>query len=490
MGTVPAGGRAAESAPRGGRGGGCGPRERVRPWRGARVRTLVSGGTVVTAADTIRADVLIDDGKVAGIGVAGVSADRVIEATGRYVIPGGVDVHTHMELLTPAGTACDDFATGTAAAAWGGTTTIIDYAGHDYGEPLLAGLERWQAKAAGAAYIDYGLHMMIKEVSEQVLADMALLAGAGVTSVKLFTAYPGVYMVDDQALLRAMIRAAEIGSMVNIHAENGGAIEVLTGRLLAEGKTSPLYHARSRPAALEAEATGRAITLARVAGTPVYIVHLTAAAALEAVHAARDDGASVSAETCIQYLYLDQSQLAGADGSKYVCTPPLRDAADRDALWQGLQRGDLDVLATDHCPFTLADKQRGAGDFTKIPGGLPGVEDRVTLAYQGVLDGRISLNRWVDVVATAPAKLFGLYPHKGTLAPGSDADLVVFDPTAERVIGAASHHMNVDYSCYEGMRVRGRPETVMQRGQVLVAGGAFHGRPGAGHYLSRQPPGL
>jgi dihydropyrimidinase len=459
---------------------------------GARVRTLVSGGTVVTAADTVRADVLIDGGKVAGVGVAGVgvagvSADRVIDATGRYVIPGGIDVHTHMELEAPNAVSCDDFATGTAAAAWGGTTTIIDYAGHDYGEPLLAGLERWQAKAAGAAHIDYGLHMMIKEVSDQVLADMALLAGAGVTSVKLFMAYPGVYMVDDGALLRAMCRAAELGSMVAVHAENGGAIEVLVGRLLAEGRTSPLYHARSRPAALEAEATSRAITLARVAGTPVYIVHLTSAAALDAVHAARDDGASVYAETCVQYLYLDQSDLAGADASKYVCTPPLRTAADRDTLWRGLHRGDLDVLATDHCPFTLADKRRGAGDFTKVPGGLPGVEDRVTLAFQGVLDGRITLNRWVEVIATAPAKLFGLYPHKGTLAPGSDADLVVFDPAAERVIGAATHHMNVDYSCYEGLRVRGRPETVMQRGEVLVAGGTFHGRPGAGQYLSRSP---
>ncbi|HEY1318650.1 MAG TPA: dihydropyrimidinase, partial [Streptosporangiaceae bacterium] len=350
--------------------------------------------------------------------------------------------------------------------------------------------ERWQAKAAGAAHIDYGLHMMIKEVNDQVLADMALLAGAGVTSVKLFMAYPGVYMVDDAALFRAMGRAADIGAMVAVHAENGGAIEVLVGRLLAEGRTSPLYHARSRPAALEAEATSRAIALARVAGTPVYIVHLSTAPALAAVHAARDAGGNVYAETCIQYLYLDESDMAGADGSKYVCTPPLRTAADRDALWQGLHRGDLDVVATDHCPFTLADKQRGVGDFTKIPGGLPGVEDRVTLAFQGVLDGRISLNRWVEVIATAPAKLFGLYPHKGTLAPGGDADLVVFDPAAERVIGAATHHMNVDYSCYEGLRVRGRPETVMQRGQILVADGTFHGRPGAGHYLSRQPPAL
>jgi dihydropyrimidinase len=456
------------------------------------MRTLVAGGTVVTATDTIRADVLVSGEKVAAIGTAGAGADRVIDAAGRYVIPGGIDAHTHMELAAPHAVACDDFATGTAAAAWGGTTTIIDYAGHDYGEPLLAGLERWHAKAAGRAHIDYGFHMMVKEVTGQVLADMARLAEAGVTSVKLFTAYPGVYMVDDAALLRAMCRAAELGSMVAVHAENGGAIEVLVGRMLSEGKTSPVHHAHSRPAALEAEATSRAITLARLAGAPVYIVHLTAAQALDAVHAARDAGASVYAETCVQYLYLDQADLAraGAEGAAFVCTPPLRTAADREALWRGLHRGDLDVVATDHCPFTLADKRRGLGDFTKIPGGLPGVEDRLTLAFQGVLDGRISLNRWVEVTSTAPAKLFGLHPRKGTLAPGGDADLVVFDPTAEREISVATHHMNVDYSCYEGMRVRGRPETVMQRGHILVAGDTFHGRPGAGHYLPRQPPTL
>jgi dihydropyrimidinase len=460
------------------------------------MRTLIHGGTVVTAADTVRADVLIEDERIVqvgmaapGAGSAAETAGKIIDATGRYVIPGGIDAHTHMELVNPFAVASDDFATGTAAAAWGGTTTIIDYAGHDYGEPLLAGLERWQAKAAGKAHIDYGLHMMVKEVNDQVLADMAGLTAAGVTSVKLFMAYPGVYMVDDAALLRAMYRAAELGSLVAVHAENGGAIDVLAGRLTAAGKTSPIYHARSRPAELEGEATGRAIALAWLAGSPVYIVHLTSEPALAAVRAGRDAGASVLAETCPQYLYLDQSDLArpGAEGASYVCSPPLRTAADREALWQGLGRGDLDVVATDHCPFLLADKRRSQDDFTRIPGGLPGVEDRVTLVFQGVLDGRISLNRWVDAVATAPAKLFGLYPRKGTLAPGSDADVVVFDPTAERVISAAGHHMNVDYSCYEGLRVRGRPEVVLQRGHVLVEDGTFRGHPGAGRYLPRRP---
>jgi dihydropyrimidinase len=453
------------------------------------MRTLVAGGTVVTAADAIRADVLIDGERIAAVGTVTAAADRVIDASGRYVIPGGIDVHTHLDLAAGGYVASDDFATGTAAAAWGGTTTIVDYAGHDHGEPLLAGLERWQAKAAGKAHIDYGLHMMVKEVNDQVLADMAALADAGVTSVKFFMAYPGEYMVDDRALFRAMCRAAELGSMVAIHAENGGAIDVLVGRMLSEGKTGPLYHARSRPAVLEGEATGRAIALAGVAGAPVYIVHLSAAPALGAVRAAKDAGAVVYAETCPQYLYLDESDLTrqGAEGAAYVCSPPLRAEGDRAALWQGLRSGDLDVVATDHCPFTLADKRRGMGRFTTIPGGLPGVEDRVTLVFQGVLDGRISLTRWVDAIATAPAKLFGLYPRKGTVAPGSDADLVVFDPAVEWVISAAGHHMNVDFSAYEGRRVLGRPEVVMQRGQVLVAGGAFHGRAGAGRYLARQP---
>jgi dihydropyrimidinase len=453
------------------------------------MRTLVAGGTVVTAADAVRADVLIDGERIAAVGTVAAAADRVIDASGRYVIPGGIDVHTHLELETPGGVASDDFATGTAAAAWGGTTTLIDYAGHDYGEPLLAGLERWHAKAAGQAHIDYGFHMMVKEVNGQSLADMAALADAGVTSVKLFMAYPGDYMVDDADLLRAMGRAAELGCLVAIHAENGGAIDVLTGRMLAEGKTSPLYHARSRPAALEGEATGRAITLAGIAGVPLYVVHLSSAPALGAVAQAKDAGAAVYAETCPQYLYLDESDLTrqGAAGAAYVCSPPLRAEGDRAALWQGLRGGDLDVVATDHCPFMLADKQRGMGDFTTIPGGLPGVEDRVTLLFQGVLDGRIPLTRWVDAIAAAPARLFGLYPRKGTLAPGADADLVVFDPAAERVISAAGHHMNVDFSAYEGLRVRGRPEVVMQRGEVLVAGGTFHGKPGAGRYLARGP---
>jgi len=455
------------------------------------MRTLVAGGTVVTASDTVRANVLIDGERIAAVGeLAGAAADRVIGAAGRYVIPGAIDAHTHLELATPNGVASDDFATGTAAAAWGGTTTIVDYAGHDYGEPVLAGLARWQAMAAGKACIDYGFHMMIKEVNGQVLADMAALAEAGVTSVKLFMAYPGVYMVDDGALYQALCRAGELGSLVALHAENGRVIETLIAASVSAGRTSPPYHSLSRPPALEGEATSRAITLAALAGTPVYIAHLSSAAALAAVRAARDTGLSVYAETCPQYLFLTEDELArpGVEGAKFVCSPPLRPAGHPQELWRGLRSGDLDVVATDHCPFTVAQKRQGEGDFTKIPNGLPGVEDRLTLVFQGTADGRLSLNRWVEVVATAPAKLFGLYPRKGTIAPGADADLVIFDPAAERTISEKTHHMNVDYSCYEGMRVRGTPETVMQRGRILVDNGTFHGKPGAGRYLHRSVP--
>jgi dihydropyrimidinase len=455
------------------------------------MRTLVAGGTVVTATDVVRADVLVDGEQIAAIGtIPGYAADQIIDASHRYVIPGGVDAHTHMELATPGGVASDDFATGTAAAAWGGTTTIIDYAGHERGEPLLAGLERWQAKAGGKTYIDYGLHMMVKEVNDGVLANMGRLVDAGVTSVKLFMAYPGVYMVDDGALLRAFARAADLGTMVAMHAENGPAIEVLIARRLAEGKTEPINHALSRPPELEGEATHRAITLAALTGTALFIAHLSAAQALAAVRTARDQGQRVFAETCPQYLYLcdDDLRRPGIEGACYVCSPPLRPAWHRDELWRGLHRGDLDAVATDHCPFTLAQKKQGSGDFTKIPNGLPGVEDRLTLVYQGVADGRLSLTRWVDVVATAPAKLFGLYPRKGTLAPGGDADLVIFDPAARRTISAASHHMNVDYSCYEGLAVGGNPDIVMQRGRVLVRDGTFHATPGAGRFLPRGAP--
>jgi dihydropyrimidinase len=454
------------------------------------MRTLISGGTVVSADGAVRADVLVADERIQAVGTSLGAADRVIDASGRYVIPGGLDVHTHLDLATPNGVACDDFSTGTKAAACGGTTTIVDYAGHDRAESLLAGLSRWQAKATGRAHIDYGFHMMISEVNDRVLAELAALIDAGVTSIKIFMAYPGVYMIDDAQVFVVLREAARLGILTAVHAENGGPIEVLRHEYAEAGKTEPRYHGASRPALLEGEATSRAIALAELAGAPIYIAHMSAAEALAAVHAARDRGRQVFAESCPQYLFLDETLLSGPEGARYVCSPPLREAQAQQALWLGLRRGDVDVVATDHCPFTIAQKARGKDDFTLIPNGLHGVEERLTLLYQGVLDGRISVTRWVELSATGPAKLFGLFPRKGAIAPGADADIVVFDQAAERTLSAATHHSAVDYSIYEGMVVRGRPDLVMQRGEILVDEHGFRGRAGAGLFLRRDLPQL
>ena len=456
------------------------------------MRTITRGGTVVTAGDTVQADVLVDGETVVSIGRGlDVAADRVIDASNRYVMPGGIDAHTHMDMPFGGTFSADDFESGTAAAAWGGTTTIVDFAIQDFDESLQAGFERWMAKAAGKAHVDYGFHLIVRQVNDQTLADMDALIGQGVTSFKLFMAYPGVFMLDDASIFRAMQRTSDNGGLIMMHAENGGAIDVLVQRYLQEGRTDPINHALTRPATMEGEATHRAIALARLAGVAVYIVHLSSRDALSAVVEARDRGAPAFAETCPQYLFLSQDDLARPDfeGAKYVCSPPLRPRDHQDDLWRGLVRDDLQIVSTDHCPFDYKDqKVLGRGDFSKIPNGLPGVEDRYTVLFDGGVNaGRIGLNRFVELVATAPARMFGLYPRKGTIAPGSDADIVVFDPTMERVLSASTHHMRVDYNCFEGMRVRGRPEVVMQRGEVLVEGDRFYGRPGQGRFLKRGP---
>jgi dihydropyrimidinase len=454
------------------------------------VKTLIRGGTVVTASETTKTDVLVQGEKVValGSGLDGM-ADRIIDARGRYVMPGGIDAHTHMELPFGGTFASDDFATGTAAAAWGGTTTIVDFAVQSFGESLHAGLETWHKKAEGKAYIDYGFHMIVREVNDAILKEMDALVKQGVPSFKLFMAYPGVFMLDDAAIFKAMSRTSENGGLIMMHAENGGAIDVLVRRYLAEKRTAPINHGLTRPASMEGEATSRAIALARLAEVAVYIVHLSSKEALDAVREARDDGAPAFAETCPQYLYLSLEDLGrpGFEGAKFVCSPPLRAKPNQEDLWKGLLKDDLQIVSTDHCPFHYRkQKVMGRGDFSKIPNGLPGVEDRFTLIYDGGVNrGRITVNRFVELVATAPAKMFGLYPRKGTIAPGSDADLVIFNPKVERTISAKTHHMNVDYSCYEGMRVKGLPEVVMQRGNVLVEKGRFHGRKGAGQFLKR-----
>jgi dihydropyrimidinase len=453
------------------------------------VRTLIEGGTVVTATETMAADVVIEGEKIAAIGVGmSVEADNVIDASGRYVMPGGVDAHTHMELPFGGSYCSDDFETGTRAAAFGGTTTIVDFALQDFGEGLRQGLDRWFDKAK-IACTDYGLHVIVREVNDQVLKEMDELVGEGVTSFKLFMAYPGVFMLDDASIFRAMRQAADSGALIMMHAENGGPIDVLVRQFLEEGKTAPVNHALTRPAVMEGEAVHRVFKLAELAGTPSYIVHLSSRDALNAVREARDRGMPAFAETCPQYLFLSVDDMAGPgfEGAKFVCSPPLRTADHHEDLWKGLAGGDLQVVSTDHAPFNyVGQKDLGKDDFSKIPNGLPSVEDRFTLLYGGVEAGHIGLNRFVEIVATAPAKMFGLYPRKGTIAPGSDADVVVFDPRVERVISAERHHMRVDYSCYEGRKVRGLPEVVLQRGRVLVQDGEFHGKPGWGTFIPRS----
>ncbi len=453
------------------------------------MKTLITNGTVVTAGEALEADVLVEDERVAAIALdLDVQADRTIDATDRYVIPGGVDVHTHFDLPFGGSFCSDDFGTGTRAAAFGGTTTCVDFALQDYGESLRQGLDRWFEKGR-KAQTDFGLHMIVREVNDQVLKEMDQLVGEGITSFKLFMAYPGVFMLDDAAIFKAMQRAADSGALIMMHAENGGPIDVLVQQHLAQGKTDPVYHGLTRPAAMEGEAVHRVFKMAELAGAPAYIVHLSSRDALGAVQEARDRGVAAFAETCPQYLYLSLDDLArpGFEGAKFVCSPPLRSRDHQDELWKGLAQGDLQIVATDHAPFNFkGQKDMGRDSFADIPNGLPSVEDRVTLIFQRVRSGQLSPSRWVELIATNPAKMFGLYPRKGTIAPGFDADIVVFDPTRERVISAESHHMNVDYSCYEGMTVWGVPEIVMQRGNVLVEDDKWFGQEGQGSFVPRS----
>ena len=458
------------------------------------MRTLITNGTIVTAEGSYQADVLVDGETIAQIGRdpagATVVADETIDATGRYVVPGGIDAHTHMELPFGGTFAKDTFETGSRAAAFGGTTTIIDFAVQAKGHALREGLDAWLAKAEGHTVADYAFHMIMSDVNDQTLAEMDTLVAEGVPDFKLFTAYPGVFYSDDGAIFRAMQQTAKNGGLIMMHAENGMAIDVVARQLAESGKTEPYYHGVARYAAFEGEATNRVIRLAEAAGAPVYIVHLSAKEALHEVSAARDRGSKVFAETCPQYLFLSLDDLGnGFEGAKFVCSPPLRPKDHWDELWPGLIKDDLQLVATDHCPFDFhGQKDLGRDDFRKVPNGLPGVEDRVDLLHDGgVVGGRISRERWVEIISTAPAKLFGLYPRKGAIAVGSDADLLIYDPNRKRTISAAKHHMDVDYSCYEGRVVQGASDIVMSRGSVIVRDGEFTGRPGHGRYLKRAP---
>jgi len=458
------------------------------------MRTLITNGTIVTSEGSQQADVLIEDETIAAIGSgladAGLTADETIDATGRYVIPGAIDVHTHMELPFGGTNAKDTFETGTRAAAFGGTTTVVDFAVQSRGASLRAGLDAWHAKAEGNAVADYGFHMIMSDVNDDTLAEMDQLVAEGVPDFKLFTAYPGVFYSDDGAIFRAMQRTAKNGGLIMMHAENGMAIDVVAADEVAAGHTDPYYHGVARYPIFEGEATNRVIRLAEAAGVPVYVVHLSAREALDAVRQARDRGTKAFAETCPQYLFLSLDDMKnGFEGAKFVCSPPLRTADHQAELWTGLVKDDLQLVATDHCPFDFhGQKELGKGDFRKIPNGLPGVEDRVDLLHDGgVVGGRITKERWVEIVSTAPARLFGMYPRKGAVAVGSDADLVVYDPTATRTISAKTHHMDVDYSVYEGRQVRGRSDVVLSRGSIVVRNGEFTGRKGHGRFVKRAP---
>jgi dihydropyrimidinase len=457
------------------------------------MRTLITNGTIVTAEGSQAADVLIDGETIAAIGAhlaeSGLTADETIDATDKYVLPGAIDVHTHMELPFGGTFAKDTFETGTRAAAFGGTTTIVDFAVQSRGKSLREGLDAWHAKAEGNAVADYGFHMIMSDVNDDTLAEMDQLVAEGVPDFKLFTAYPGVFYSDDGAIFRAMQRTATNGGLIMMHAENGMAIDVVAADEVAAGHTDPYYHGVARYPIFEGEATNRVIRLAEAAGVPVYIVHLSAREALNEVRAARDRGSMTFAETCPQYLFLSLDDMGdGFNGAKFVCSPPLRPKDHWDELWTGLVKDDLQLVATDHCPFDFeGQKDLGKGDFRKVPNGLPGVEDRVDLLHDGgVVAGRISRERWVEVVSTAPAKLFGMYPRKGAVAVGSDADLVVYDPAATRTISAETHHMDVDYSCYEGRKVQGRSDVVLSRGSVIVRNGEFTGSKGHGRFVKRS----
>jgi dihydropyrimidinase len=456
------------------------------------MRTLITNGTIVTADGSYAADVLVDGERIAAIGTglgATAQADETIDASGKYVIPGGIDGHTHMELPFGGTFAKDTFETGTRAAAFGGTTTIIDFAVQTKGRSLREGLDAWMAKAEGRTAIDYGFHMIMSDVTDDSLKEMDQLVAEGIPDFKLFTAYPGVFYSDDGAIFRAMQQTEKNGGLILMHAENGIAIDVVAAQTVEAGTTDPIGHGLARYPVFEGEATNRLIRLAQAAKVPVYFVHLSAKDALREVREARDEGMPVFAETCPQYLFLTLDDLGnGFEGAKFVCSPPLRTPDHAEELWKGLKKDDLQLVGTDHCPFDFhGQKELGRGDFRKIPNGLPGVEERVDLMHDGgVVAGRISKERWVEIVSTAPARIFGLYPQKGAIAVGSDADIVVYDPNRKHTLSAKTHHMDVDYSCYEGREVQGASEVVMSRGTVVVRNGEYTGRAGHGRFLKRS----
>ena len=470
------------------------------------MKTLIKNGTVVNSTGIAAADVLIDGETIAAVLAPGSTllgfdiennVDAVIDATGKYVIPGGIDAHTHMEMPFGGTQASDTFETGTRAAAWGGTTSIVDFVVQYAGENVLDQFKLWHEKAAGNCAIDYGFHQILSDVQDSSLTAMDELVGEGVSSFKLFMAYKGVFLSDDGQIVKAMQKASAIGSMIMMHAENGSVIDLLVQQAIAAGNTSPYYHGLTRPWQAEEEATHRAIMLANLTGAPLYVVHVSAKQAVEQIAQARDKGLNVFGETCPQYLYLSLEEQLGApgfEGAKWVCSTPLRSREEghQHHMWQSLRTNDIQMVSTDHCPFCMkGQKDLGLDDFSKIPNGIGSVEHRLDLLYQGVVDGNISLERWVEVTSTTPARMFGMYGKKGVIQPGADGDVVVYDPKGHTSIGlpfdgnGKTHHMNMDYSAWEGFEIDGHVDTVLSRGKVIIAGGQYLGAKGDGKYFKR-----
>lgn len=453
--------------------------------------TLFSGGTVVNAGGSQVADLLVIHGKVAAVGQLGAMAGPdvdVIDVTGRLLLPGGVDVHTHLDSGLNGPVTADDFLSGTMAAAAGGTTTLVDFASQAPGQPLMEALEVHAAKAEGRAVIDYGFHSVVSDLYDGALTDVAEVVAAGVTSLKVFMAYRGTLMIDDGQLFDVLRTASGHGAQVCVHAENGDIIDRLAADLVASGRTGPKSHLLSRPPSTEIEAVRRGIAIAAMAQAPIYFVHVSTGGAVEAIAEARHHGAPVSGETCTHYLTLDPSlyDQSGFKAAEVVISPPLRELEHRDALWRGLGAGELSVVSSDHCPYCLADKQLGSDDFRQIPNGGPGVEHRLPVVFgQGVATGRLTVERFVDLVSTGPARQFGLYPAKGALQPGSDADVVILDPSGTTTITRATQVQRVDYTPYEGWELPGRIVRVYSRGTLLVRDGTYVGPAGHGRFVRR-----